>query len=134
MATGLIASRPTKIGDVLKHEYDPCTGYCRKLGTVTVPAGGLSIGAVLESTSVAGKFTLVAEATTANADAVLIDVRVNDETVVGGDFELAVLTRGPAQVADDSLTFAADIDTPAKREAAFAALTESTGIEVLQQV
>lgn len=134
MATGLIASRPTKVGDVLKHEYDPATGYCRELVTVTVPAAGLPVGAVLESTSVSGKYNLVAVATTANADAVLIDVRVNDETVVDGDFELAVLTRGPAQVADESLTFAADIDTPAEREAAFAALTAATGIEVLQQV
>lgn len=134
MATGLIATRPTKIGDVLKHEYDPQTGYCRELVTVTVPAGGLEIGAVLESTSVSGKYTLVAVATTADADAVLVDTRVNDDTVVGGDFQLAVLTRGPAQVADKALSFAADIDTDPERQAAYTALTTNTGIEVLEQV
>lgn len=133
MATGLIASRPTKIGDVLKHEYLPSTGYCRAVGTVVVPSEGLPIGAVLESTSVAGKYTLVAEATLSNADAILIDVTANEGATVDGDFELAVLLRGPSQVADDSLTFAADVATPAERQTAYDALL-TAGIEVLEQV
>ena len=134
MATGQLNTRPTKVGDVLKHEYTPCTGYCRELVTVTVPAGGLEVGAILESTSVAGKYTLVAVATTANADGVLIDNRVDDELTVGADFELAVLVRGPAQVADKSLSFAADVDTDPEKQAVFTALKANTGIEVLVQV
>lgn len=133
MATGLIDTRPTKVGDVLKHEYDPCTGYCREVVTVAVPAGGLSIGAVLENTTSATVYNLVNAANVANANAIIIDTLVNDETTVGGNFSLAVLKRGPAQVADDSLTFAADVDTPAERQAAYDALL-SEGIEVLQQV
>lgn len=133
MATGLIDTRPTKVGDVLKHEYAPSTGYCRKEVTVTVPAGGLSVGAVLESTSVAGKYTLVAAATVGDADAVLIDTRVNDDATVDGDFTLAVLLRGPAQVADKSLSFAADVDTAGEKQDAYDAL-EAVGIEVLTQV
>lgn len=131
-STGLLGSRPTKVGDVLKHEYMPCTGYCRALATVTVPSGGLSVGAVLESTSVAGKYTLVAAATVANADAVLVDERVYDD-LAAGDHSLAILVRGPSQVADDSLTFAADVDTPAERQSAYDALA-AAGIIVLPQV
>lgn len=127
MATGVIDTRPTKVGEVLKHEYEPSTGYCRREVTVTVPAGGLQIGAVLESTSVSGKYTLVANATQADADAVLLDTRVNDDTVVGGDFTLAVLVKGPAQVRGASLSFNADVTNPAVAHAALEAL----GIQVL---
>lgn len=133
MATGLIDTRPTKVGDVLKHEYDPCTGYCREVVTVAVPAGGLSIGAVLENTTSSTVYNLVNAANVSNASAVLIDTLVNDDTTVNGNFSLAVLTDGPSQVADDSLSFAADVDTPAERQSAFDAL-ETQGIKVLQQV
>lgn len=132
MATGLIDTRPTKVGDVVKHEYTPSTGYCRKEVTVTVPAGGLSVGAVLESTSVEGKYTLVAALTAGDADAVLVDTRVNDDAVVDGDFTLAVLLRGPAQVADKSLTFNSDV-TSTEAATAHESL-EAVGIEVLTQV
>ncbi len=135
MATGLIASRPTKVGDVLKHEYAPATGYTRRKVVVTVPAGGLEIGAVLESTSVAGKYTLVAVATTANATAVLIDTLANDDdTNIGGDFEMVVLMAGPSQVADKSLSFAADVDTDLEKQAVYDALLANAGIQVLAQV
>lgn len=134
MATGLIASRPTKVGDVLKHEYAPATGYTRRKVVVTVPAGGLKIGAVLESTSVVGKYTLVAVATTANANAVLIDTLANDDTTVGGDFEMTVLMAGPSQVADKSLSFAADVDTDLEKQAVYDALLANAGIQVLAQV
>jgi hypothetical protein len=127
MATGVIDTRPTKVGEVLKHEYVPSTGYCRREVTVTVPAGGLKIGAVLESTSVSGKYTLVANLTQADADAVLIDTRVNDDTTVGGDFTLAVLVKGPAQVRGDSLSYNADVADPSTAIAALEAL----GIQVL---
>jgi len=127
MATGVIDTRPTKVGDVIKHEYVPSTGFCRREVTVTVPAGGLEIGAVLESTSVSDKYTLVANATQADADAVLIDTRVNDDTTKGGDFTLAVLVKGPAQVRGDSLSFNADVVNPAVAKAALEAL----GIQVI---
>tara|TARA_R100000541_G_C1897352_1_gene83975 strand:+ start:32263 stop:32667 length:405 start_codon:yes stop_codon:yes gene_type:complete len=134
MATGLIASRPTKVGDVLKHEYAPATGYTRRKVVVTVPAEGLEIGAVLESTSVAGKYILVAVATTANANAVLIDTLANDDTTVGGDFEMTVLMAGPSQVADKSLSFATDVDTDVEKQAVYDALLANAGIQVLAQV
>lgn len=131
-STGLLGSRPTKVGDVLKHEYMPCTGYTRALATVTVPSGGLSVGAVLENTTDTTKYTLVNAANVTNAAAVLIDERVYDD-LDAGDHTLAILLRGPSQVADDSLTFAADVDTPTERQSAYDALADE-GIIVLSQV
>lgn len=130
-STGLIATRQTKVGDVLKHEYVPSSGYTRELATVTVTSG-MEVGAVLESTSVAGKYTLVAAATAGNADGVLIDERVYDD-LAAGDHTLAVLVRGPAVVANDSLSFAADVDTDPEKQAAFDAL-KAAGILVFEQV
>jgi hypothetical protein len=135
MATGKISERKTKVGDVLKHEYMPSAGVTREEVTVTIPAGGIEVGAVLESTSVAGKYTVVAVATTANADAVLIDDRVWDTTTYApGDHSLVCLVRGPAKVADESLTFNADVDTQNEKDAVYAALTANTGIVVAPQV
>ncbi len=135
MATGKISERPTKVGDVLKNEYEPGSGYCREEVTVTIPAGGISVGAVLESNSVSGKYTVVALAETANADAVLIDDSVWDtDTYTPGDHTLVCLVRGPAIVADKSLTAAADITTGVQKDALYAALTANTGIVVQTQV
>ena len=131
-STGLISTRPTKIGDVLKHEYMPCSGYCRVLATVAVPADGLSVGAVLENTTDTARWTLVDAANVGNAAAVLLDERVYDD-LAAGDHELAILVRGPSIVADDSLTYAADVDTDAERVSAEEAL-KSQGILTLDQV
>jgi len=131
-----ISVRHTKIGDVVKHEYQPSTGYSREEATVTVPAGGLEIGAVLESTSVPGKYTLVAVLTGANADGVLIEDAISDQDTygAGGDFSLVVMTKGPAQVADKSLTYNADVNDATKKGVVNDALLANTGIEVVTQV
>ena len=132
MATGKNSTRPTKVGDVLKHEYDACSGYVRQNVTVTIPTDGLSVGAVLENTTDAARYILVDAANVANASAVLLDVTVYD-SLPAGDYSLAVLVRGPSIVADDSLTFAADVDTPTERAAAIEALA-SRGILTKEQV
>lgn len=134
MATGLIGTRGTKVGNVLKYEVDG--RYTREAVTVTVPVGGLSVGAVLESTSVVGKYTLVAVATTANADGVLIDDRIEDSDTydVGGDFVLACLVDGPATVAAEQLTYNADVNLQAEKDAVIAALQTNTGIKAATQV
>lgn len=127
MATGIIASRGTKVGAVIKHEYEPATGYCREEVTVTVPADGLQVGAVLESTSVSGKYTLVTSTTDTDADAVLIDPRIDGDDYVDGDFTLAVLVKGPAQVALDALSYDSSITDTANIVTAL----EAIGIECL---
>jgi len=135
MATGQIGTRGTKVGDVLKNEYDPQSGYCREDVVVTVTAG-MEVGAVLESTSVAGKYTLVTVATTANADGVLLDESIYavDQTSLPADFTLAVLTDGPSQVSDGALSYGADVDTQPEIDAVITALVGNTGIKTRPQV
>lgn len=128
---GRLTARQTKVGDVLKNEYDPASGYCRELVTVRVPAGGLSVGAVLEATSVSNVYVLIVAAQTANAAGVLVDDNVYN--LSAGDHSLAVLTRGPAIVADDSLTYGSDIDTGPERTAVQTALA-TRGIRTFVQV
>lgn len=122
-----VATRKTKVGDVVKHEYAPTTGYCRKKAVVTV-VDDMPVGAVLEV--VAGKYVWVAKATVANSVAVLVDDRVYD--LAAGDHELVVLVRGPSQVGRKVLAFAdavvqADINVVSDALAA-------VGIEVVKQV
>ena len=135
MSTGLIGTRGTKVGDVLKYENDAYTGYTREDAVVTVTAG-MEVGAVLESTSVPGKYTLTVVATTADADGVLIDSEVYniDPTTLPADYTLAVLVDGPAQVSKEALSFGADVDTQPEIDAVVAALETNTGIKAKQRV
>ena len=70
-------------------------GYSFTEATVTIKAG-MKMGAALESTSVAGKFTWVVTDTAANCDAVLIDPRAEGyaETLPAGDHTLVIAQRG----------------------------------------
>ena len=130
---GLIATRPTKVGAVLKHEYAPYSGYCRSAVKVDVPAGGLQIGAVLENTTNADLYKLITDSTKDKASAIVIDTKVNDSDVKSVEITLAVLDKGPAQVADKALSFSADINTDDKKKVVYETL-EALGIEVLKQV
>ncbi len=70
-------------------------GYPFEEATVTI-AAGMKMGAALESTSVAGKYTWVVEATSGDCDAVLIDPRAEGyvANLPAGDHTLVVAKRG----------------------------------------
>jgi len=80
-------------------------GYSFKEVTVTI-AAGMEMGSVLESTSVAGKYTWVVVATVGNADAILIDPKAQgyDEVLAAGDHTLVVAVRG-VTIAEQELNF-----------------------------
>ena len=127
-----IATREMKLGNLLKCEYGASHGYCREARTVTLTPTS-SIGDVLRT--VGGKGVLVTQATTANADGVLVEptiytLRPKTGTV---DVVAAVLVRGPAIVADGALKFSADINTDAEKVALYGVL-EGLGILVRKQV
>lgn len=125
----LIATRKTKVGDVVKHEYMPSTGYCRQKTKVTV-AAGMAVGALLKAG--VGKLEWAAKADADNVVAVLIDDRVYDLTAA--DHDLVSFARGPAQVGETFLKFSdggvADAVDFAKAVVALA----KVGIEVVPQV
>lgn len=108
MAIGLVATRGTQVGEVLKKEYSP--DYCRELVTVTVPAGGLEVGSVIAYDSTGGEYVLVTEALAGDVYGVLIDDTVNDEDYEeAGTYDLTLLVRGPAIVKVESLVYGADV-------------------------
>lgn len=95
-------------------------GYSVEEVTVTI-AAGMSMGSVLEATSVAGKYTWVATATVADANAILIDTRAEgyEETLPDGDHILVVAKRGTT-ANKTLLNFSGTVTAP-NQEIAFAA-------------
>ena len=114
MATQAFNSRKTLVGDVVKYEL-PEKAYTRELRSVTVTAT-TAVGTVLAGAAA------VTVATTANADGIVVDERVYEKRLVPGTYSLAVLVRGPAIVGDLKLTYGADVDTTAEKNAVVAVL------------
>ena len=110
----VIATEGQRLGNVLAHEYEPATGFCRDVVSVTV-VSGMKIGAVLTNSG-----ALVTVATTANASYVLIDESVKD--LAPGTYNLLVLSRGPVILKDVGLSYGADVDTTPEKDAVHAAL------------
>jgi hypothetical protein len=125
----VIATDAQRVSNVVKHEYDPSTAYCREVVSVAV-VSGMKVGAVLDNATNAA---LVTVANTANASYVLIDPSVNVKQATPGNYNLLVLARGPAIVADAALSYAADVDTQPEKDAVNAVL-KAKGILVSPQL
>lgn len=111
----LISTDRGLVSNWLKHVYDYSSGYCfETLAKSAVPAGAVS-GSVLDKAG-----ALVTVATTANAAYVLVDDLNDPETAM--KTRVLVLARGPAKVARQALTFGADVDTDAEKDAVLAVL------------
>ena len=120
-----IASKPLFLGNYLIREEMPEVGYCRKLATVTVPAGGLKVGSMLKLA--AGKYTIISAADVASLTvaqagdiAMLTDADAPNNTTAG-DYTMTVLFRGPAVISDqviygDTLTGAQKTTVQTKAE------------------
>lgn len=117
----LIATDIPRLSSVIAHEYEPAMGYCREVVNVTV-VSGMKIGAVLDNAG-----ALVTVATTANTSYVLIDERVKD--LAPGVHKLLVLARGPVILKDAGLSYGADVDTTAEKDAV-AAILKGKGLIV----
>lgn len=111
----IVATDRARLSNWLKHVYDPSSGYCfETLAKSSVPANAVQ-GSVLTTAG-----ALVAVATTANAAYILME-DLNDPTTALKTSVL-VLARGPAKVAAEALTFGADVDTTAEKNAVLAVL------------
>ena len=122
---GIIATDVQRIGNWLKHEYEPSSGYCREVIDVTIVKPLMTTGSVLDEAGV-----LVTKATAANAKYILMDDV--DTNVAAGVSQRLVLARGPAKVAIEALVFAADV-LPADKAPALAAL-KALGIMADKQI
>ncbi|WOZ57475.1 head decoration protein [Pseudomonas phage vB_PseuGesM_254] len=111
---GIIATDVQRIGNWLKHEYEPSSEYCREVVNVTIVKPRMTTGSVLDASG-----ALVTKANIANAKYILMDDV--DQNVPAGVSKRLVLARGPAKVAIEALVFAADV-LPADKAPALAAL------------
>lgn len=121
-----IATRSTKLSQVVAFEDMVDKGYCRETATVTIQAG-MDIGAAL--VKVGTKYEWITQLDTADLSAgvaVLVDHYAGVNKLAAGDHELAVLVRGPAGVTSASLTYADAVDATGK--AAVVAQLEAQGI------
>lgn len=128
-----IDTRSERLGNVLAYELAPQEGYCRKTVTVTV-ADGMDLGAVLQNNG-SGTYVWVANAdvATLNSDVVvLIDHFADVPSLAAGDYELAVLDKGPATVKRQGLKYADAVTGPNK--AIVEAALEAKDIEMRDRV
>ena len=111
----IVATDRARLSNWLKHVYDPSSGYCfETLAKSSVPANAVQ-GSVLTTAG-----ALVAVATTANAAYILMEDLNDPATAL--KTRVLVLARGPAKVAREALTFGADVDTDAEKDAVLAVL------------
>jgi hypothetical protein len=120
----ILATKDRIVSDVLKYDLFPEFGFCREMRTVTLEAG-MKVGAVVTA---AGAW--VAAAAVANADAVVIDPRLDVADALGaGAVSVLCLVRGPAGVGRDCLQFKGSVTSSNIDSAAAALLAKSIKVE-----
>ena len=109
-----IATRSTKLSQVVAFEDLVQYGYCRETVTVTTQAT-MDIGAALVLS--AGKYVWIDQTAAAGLSAgvaILVDHFADVLNLTAGDHELAVLVRGPAGVTSASLQYDGTVDATGK--------------------
>lgn len=106
----VFATDTQRLGNVLKHEYEPQLAYCRDLVVVNDATATFKVGAVLGKVTASGKYKL---SKTGAADGSEVPVAifiadgagVSNDTVIPNntDANVLALTRGPVIVADAAL-------------------------------
>lgn len=128
------ASRPTKLGELVKDEIFSEHGYCRKTVTANeASAESYVIGHVLGEVTANGKYKISVEtATDGSEDAAAICLE-NKAVPATTDTDVVVMFRGPAVVGKDTLVFDSSYDNATKLGVAYD-LLEAAGILVGEQV
>jgi hypothetical protein len=133
----IVANDTQHYSNVVKREFSPEWGYCKKVVTVNGPAASITIGTVLGLVTATGKYK-VCETSAADGSQVAAVVVVGDAmghplttTMANAtDTKFLVIYRGPVAVSDTSLTFGASVTPGANLVAAQAQLV-AAGIDVL---
>lgn len=136
----VIATETQHYSNVVKREFWPEVGYCKKMVVVNGPAATLPIGTVLGKVTATGKYKVV-EATAVDGSQVAAAVIVGDAAghpmpvamANATDTKFLVIYRGPAYVADTSLTFGASVTAGALTQAALDQLA-AAGIDALTTI
>lgn len=136
----VIATDTQRYSNVVKREFGPEYGYCKKMVTVNGPAATLPIGTVLGLVTATGKYKVV-ETSAADGSQVAAAVIVGDamghalSTVMAAttDTKFLVIYRGPVAVSDTSLSYGASV-TPGANVAAAQGQLIAAGIDVLTTI
>jgi hypothetical protein len=125
----IIATDSQRFSNVIKHEYNPSTKYCRELVTVNEAAAKTyTVGMVLGKVTATGKYKIsVQSASDGSQNPVAIVVRDSQDIAATTDTKIPVIARGPVIVSKAGLVLDATFNDATKKAAAYASL-QTVGI------
>lgn len=125
----LIATDTQRFSNVIKHEYDPSTKYCRETVTVNEAAAKTyTVGTALGKVTATGKYKIsVQSASDGSQNPVAIVVNDSQAIAATTDTKVVVIARGPVIVSKAGLVLDATFNDDAKKAAAYASL-QTVGI------
>lgn len=125
----VIATDTQRLGNWLKHAYEPGIGYVFETVTVNEAASKSYVtGAVVGKVTAGGKYKLAVQTAVDGSEVAagiyVGDVLGNDSQTVAAatDTKVLVLKRGPAIVSKDALILDATYDLDAEKQAIYDAL------------
>ncbi len=129
----LVSTRKPKVGNLVKHEYEPAHGFCREVATVNVAADTeVSVGSVLGKVTASGKY-VPRDPDASDGSEVAAGVAVENKTITAAtDTTLAVMVRGNSILAKGALVF--DVTHDAGEQATAISEIEALGILVRTSV
>ena len=125
----IIATDNQRFSNVIKHEYDPSTSYCRETVTVNEAAAKTyTVGMVLGKVTATGKYKVsVQTASDGSQNPVAIVVRDSQDIAATTDTKIPVIARGTVIVSKAGLVLDATFNDATKKAAAYASL-QTVGI------
>ena len=127
----LLATDSQRFSNVVKHEYDPSTNYCRETVVVNEAAAKTyTVGMALGKVTATGKYKLsVQSASDGSQNPVAIVVRDTQDIAATTDTKIPVIARGPVIVSKAGLVLDTTFNDATKKAAAYASL-QAVGILV----
>lgn len=137
----VIATSSAHFSNVVKHEYDPSSGYCREVVTVNEAAAKTYVvGTPLGKVTATGKYVVAVETAVDGSKAPVAIVIGNSvgesksiDIAATTDTKVLVLARGPVIVSKDAVPLGATYNDATKIATAFASLA-SVGIQAATTV
>ena len=125
----ILATDAQRFSNVIKHEYDPSTKYCRETVTVNEAAEKTyTVGMALGKVTATGKYKLsVQTASDGSQNPVAVVVRDTQDIAATTDTKVSVIARGPVIVSKAGLVLDATFNDATKKAAAYASL-QTVGI------
>ena len=125
----IIATDTQRFSNVIKHEYDPSTKYCRETVIVNeATAKTYTVGTALGKVTATGKYKIsVQSASDGSQNPVAIVVDDSQAIAATTDTKVVVIARGPVIVSKAGLVLDDTFNDSTKKAAAYASL-QTVGI------